>query len=113
MGQRQLLSIARLIVSRPRIIVLDEATSAVDVATDTIVRRSIRAVANQSHSTLLVITHHLTTIADFDRILVIDSGRVVESGSPYELWKLEGGVLRSLIEESQDRESIVNTLLVA
>ncbi|KAK2766653.1 hypothetical protein FQN54_005965 [Arachnomyces sp. PD_36] len=103
-GQRQLLCLARAIVSRPKIMVLDEATSAVDMSTDALIQRSIRAeFGGEGGSTLLVIAHRLSTIADFDRILVMDAGRAVEFGPPRELMGIEGGVFRSLVEESGER----------
>ena len=87
-GQRQLLSIARAIVSRPKIIVFDEATSAVDVVTDTLVQRSIRE--GFTDSTLIVIAHRLSTISDFDKVLVLDNGCMREFGTPVELWMKDG-----------------------
>jgi ABC-type multidrug transport system fused ATPase/permease subunit len=103
-GQRQLLCLARAIVSRPKIMVLDEATSAVDMSTDALIQRSIRAeFGGPGGSTLLVIAHRLSTIADFDRILVMDAGKAVEFGPPRELMEIEGGVFRSLVEESGER----------
>ncbi|QDS68680.1 hypothetical protein FKW77_002237 [Venturia effusa] len=86
-GQRQLLCLARAIVARPKIMILDEATSAVDKTTDALIQRSIREEFQDS--TLLVIAHRLSTIVDFDRILVLGGGEVVEFGKPREL--LEGG----------------------
>ena len=62
--------------------VLDEATSAVDMATDALIQRSIREEFGDS--TLIVIAHRLSTIADFDKILVMEDGRVREFGSPGE-----------------------------
>lgn len=102
-GQRQLLCLARAIVSRPKIMVLDEATSAVDMATDALIQRSIRTEFGRNATTLLVIAHRLSTIVDFDRILVMDAGRAVEFGTPRDLMAIEGGVFRSLVEESGER----------
>jgi len=103
-GQRQLLCLARAIATRPKIMVLDEATSAVDMATDALIQRSIRSEFRDA--TLLVIAHRLSTIADFDRVLVLDAGRVVEFGTPRELWEKEGGVFRGMCEESGERERL-------
>ncbi|KAM0335380.1 hypothetical protein ACHAQA_000425 [Verticillium albo-atrum] len=104
-GQRQLLCLARAIVSRPKIMVLDEATSAVDMATDALIQRSIRE--EFTGSTLIVIAHRLSTIADFDRILVLGEGKVVEFGSPRELWeKGDEGVFRGMCEESGEKEKL-------
>ncbi|KAB5584838.1 P-loop containing nucleoside triphosphate hydrolase protein [Coniochaeta sp. 2T2.1] len=102
-GQRQLLCLARAIVSRPRVMVLDEATSAVDMHTDALIQRSIRE--EFTDSTLLVIAHRLSTIADFDRILVLSDGMVAEFGTPRELWE-RGGVFRGMCEESGERERL-------
>ncbi len=104
-GQRQLLCLARAIVSRPKIMVLDEATSAVDMATDTLIQRSIRE--EFGNSTLIVIAHRLSTIADFDKILVLDDGKVAEFGTPKELFALENGVFRGMVGESGEKEKLV------
>jgi ABC-type multidrug transport system fused ATPase/permease subunit len=105
-GQRQLLCLARAIVSRPKLMVLDEATSAVDMKTDTLIQRSIREEFGDS--TLLVIAHRLSTIADFDRILVLSDGKVAEFGTPKELWELEEGkgIFRGMCEESGERSKL-------
>ncbi|KAK5651837.1 hypothetical protein OQA88_11606 [Cercophora sp. LCS_1] len=109
-GQRQLLCLARAIVSRPKVMVLDEATSAVDMATDTLIQRSIRE--EFGGSTLVVIAHRLSTIADFDRILVLRDGEVVEFGTPKELWEAEGGgVFRSMCNESGERDKLKSVIL--
>ncbi|KAF9891057.1 hypothetical protein FE257_004992 [Aspergillus nanangensis] len=102
-GQRQLLCLARAIVSHPKIMILDEATSAVDMETDALIQRSIRAEFGRNASSLLVIAHRLSTIADFDRILVLDSGKAVEFGTPRELLAMEGGVFRNLVENSGEK----------
>ncbi|KAI1271336.1 P-loop containing nucleoside triphosphate hydrolase protein [Xylaria sp. FL0933] len=110
-GQRQLLCLARAIVSRPKVMVLDEATSAVDMATDALIQRSIREEFGDS--TLVVIAHRLSTIADFDRILVLSDGQVAEYGTPKELWEAgeggegqsgEKGIFRAMCEQSGERE---------
>jgi ABC-type multidrug transport system fused ATPase/permease subunit len=104
-GQRQLLCLARAIVSRTKIMVLDEATSAVDMKTDALIQRSIRE--EFTDATLLVIAHRLSTIADFDRILVLSDGQVAEFGTPRELWeKEEGGIFRAMCEESGEKEKL-------
>ncbi|KAJ5096035.1 hypothetical protein NUU61_005391 [Penicillium alfredii] len=103
-GQRQLLCLARAIVSRPKMMILDEATSAVDMETDALIQQSIRAEFGRNASTLLVIAHRLSTIADFDRILVMDAGRAAEFGTPRELMGIEGGVFRNLVENSGEKE---------
>ncbi|KAI0137590.1 putative ATP-binding cassette transporter protein [Hypoxylon sp. NC0597] len=114
-GQRQLLCLARAIVSRPKVMVLDEATSAVDMTTDALIQRSIREEFGDS--TLIVIAHRLSTIADFDRILVLSDGKVAEYGSPRELWELKGaegegdgegsvGMFRAMCEQSGEKEHL-------
>lgn len=106
-GQRQLLCLARAIVSRPKIMVLDEATSSVDMTTDALIQRSIRE--EFTDSTLIVIAHRLSTIADFDRILVLSDGEVAEFGPPKELWE-KGGIFRDLCEKSGEKEKLKRTV---
>lgn len=95
-GQRQLLCLARAIVRRPKILILDEATSAVDVETDALIQRSIRE--EFAETTLLVIAHRLSTVRDFDRVLVLEGGSVAEFGEPGELEGREDGVWRGMVE---------------
>lgn len=102
-GQRQLLCLARAIVSRPKIMVLDEATSAVDMATDVLIQRSIREEFGDS--TLLVIAHRLSTIADFDRILVMSDGKAVEYDSPRRLLEQEG-MFWEMVGQSGEKERL-------
>lgn len=109
-GQRQLLCLARAIVSRPKIMVLDEATSAVDIPTDALIQRSIRSEFGRN-STLLVIAHRLSTIADFDRILVMDAGKAVEFGRPEDLMSIDNGYFKGLVEESGEREILKRIFL--
>ena len=110
-GQRQLLCLARAIVAQPKVMILDEATSAVDMETDALIQRSIRAEFGRNASTLLVIAHRLSTIADFDRIVVMDAGKAVEFGSPRELMKIEDGMFRNLVEDSGERGVLEHIIL--
>ena len=107
-GQRQLLCLARAIVSRPKIMVLDEATSAVGMATDVLIQRSIREEFGDS--TLLVIAHRLSTIADFDRILVMSDGKAVEYDSPRRLLEKEG-MFWEMVGQSGEKERLEEIIM--
>ena len=92
-GQRQRLLIARALANRPAILLLDEATSALDNRTQAIVTQSLQ----EMHCTRILVAHRLSTIRDADRILVMDAGRIVESGTYEELIAM-GGLFAKLIE---------------
>ncbi|HET9104980.1 MAG TPA: ABC transporter ATP-binding protein [Solirubrobacteraceae bacterium] len=87
-GQRQLLAFARALVADPRILVLDEATSNVDVHTESLIEEGLRRLVHGRTS--IVIAHRLSTIAHADRILVMEYGRIVESGTHDELLAARG-----------------------
>ncbi|KAI4303677.1 hypothetical protein MLD38_039277 [Melastoma candidum] len=97
-GQRQLLSLARALLRKSKILVLDEATAAVDVGTDTLIQRTIRE--GFKSCTMLVIAHRLNTIIDCDRILVLDAGQVAEHGAPYDLLSNETGVFSKMVQST-------------
>ncbi|CAJ0572271.1 unnamed protein product, partial [Mesorhabditis spiculigera] len=82
-GQKQRIAIARALIKNPRILILDEATSALDSQSEAEVMKVLRR--NSRNRTTFVVAHRLSTIRDADKILVVDSGRVVESGTHYEL----------------------------
>ena len=78
-GEKQRVAIARTILKRPRILVFDEATSSLDSHTERAIQQTLVEVA-EDHTTL-VIAHRLSTVVDADRILVMESGRIVEQGT--------------------------------
>jgi ATP-binding cassette subfamily B protein len=87
-GERQLLALARAFLARPRVLVLDEATSSLDLESETVVERALDAVLEGR--TAIVIAHRLATAMRADRIAVVEAGRIVELGSPAELRDLGG-----------------------
>jgi ATP-binding cassette subfamily B protein len=87
-GQRQLIAFARTMVSKPKILILDEATSSIDTHTEILVQKGIEALL--AGRTSFVIAHRLSTIQNADRIFVIDKGGILEQGSPRELMEKKG-----------------------
>ncbi|KAI4371824.1 hypothetical protein MLD38_010127 [Melastoma candidum] len=96
-GQRQLLSLARALLRRSKILVLDEATDAVDVRTDALIQK-IREEFKSC--TMLIIVHRLNTIIDCDRILLLDSGRVLEYDTPEGLLSNEGSAFSKMVQST-------------
>ncbi|KAG6454571.1 hypothetical protein O3G_MSEX008773 [Manduca sexta] len=82
-GQRQLVCLARAALAGSNVLILDEATANVDTETDKHIQQTIRR--RFANATVLTIAHRLNTVMDYDRVIVMDKGRVVESGHPYEL----------------------------
>lgn len=101
-GQRQILALARAIVRQSKLLILDEATSAIDYETDTIIQKSLRTQL-PSDVTIITVAHRLQTIMDADKIMVLDAGRIMEFGAPSELLTNEKGFLRALVDESNDK----------
>jgi ATP-binding cassette, subfamily B, bacterial len=79
-GQRQLVAFARAFLADPAVLILDEATSSLDVPTERLVQRALRTVLRDR--TALIIAHRLSTVEIADRVLVLEAGRVVEDGPP-------------------------------
>jgi ATP-binding cassette subfamily B protein len=92
-GQRQLISFARALLADPRILILDEATSSVDAYTEMLIQKALEKLLK--NRTSFVIAHRLSTIINADKLLVIDGGRIVETGTHDELLA-QGGLYQKL-----------------
>ena len=103
-GQRQLISFLRAYVSNPKILILDEATSSVDSFTEELIQTATdRIIKNK---TSIIIAHRLTTIKKADKIIVLDRGKIVETGTHLELINLEKGHYKKLHKFQFNREEI-------
>ncbi|KAK4689221.1 hypothetical protein P7C73_g876, partial [Tremellales sp. Uapishka_1] len=97
-GQRQLVSMARAILRQSALVIMDEATSAIDFRTDTLLQQAI--VNNFKASGLITIAHRLQTVVKYDKILVLDQGKVVEFASPKVLLETAGSYFATMVEQS-------------
>ncbi|KAJ3096968.1 hypothetical protein HDU97_005396, partial [Phlyctochytrium planicorne] len=97
-GQRQLICLARAVLRKSKILVLDEATAAIDYETDAAIQRTIRDLAKDS--TIITIAHRINTIVDYDRILVLDQGKVAELDSPKNLLANKSSKFYALAREA-------------
>jgi ABC-type multidrug transport system fused ATPase/permease subunit len=93
-GQRQLVAFARAFLADPAVLILDEATSSLDVPTERAVQRALRTVLRDR--TALIIAHRLSTVEIADRVLVLDDGRIIEDGPPETLIAATGGEFAQL-----------------
>jgi ATP-binding cassette, subfamily C (CFTR/MRP), member 4 len=101
-GQRQLLCMARALLRKAAVMLMDEATANVDMQTDRHLQHSTRTLFT---GTVLTIAHRLHTIMDCDSIIVLDSGRVAEFGAPAVLADTQGGTLQLLVDGSGPEEA--------
>jgi ATP-binding cassette subfamily C (CFTR/MRP) protein 1 len=97
-GQRQLLSLARALLRRAKILVLDEATAAVDVRTDALIQKTIREEFKSC--TMLIIAHRLNTVIDCDRLLILSAGQVLEFDSPENLLSNEESAFSKMVQST-------------
>ncbi|KAF5313867.1 hypothetical protein D9619_013092 [Psilocybe cf. subviscida] len=104
-GQRQIIALARAIIRQSKLLILDEATSAIDHETDSIIQASLRHELG-SDVTVLTVAHRLQTIMDADRVMVLDDGRIVEFDSPRTLLAEKGSHFKALVDESGDKEAL-------
>ena len=98
-GERQLLCLARALLQKNKIIVLDEATANVDHETDQLIQETIREKFQEC--TVITIAHRLNTIMDYDKVVVLDGGKVVENGRPRELLEAETGKFAELCRSNK------------
>jgi ABC-type multidrug transport system fused ATPase/permease subunit len=104
-GQRQLLCLARALLKSPRVLMMDEATASIDYATDAKIQETLREL---KESTIITIAHRLQTIIDYDKVLVLDHGRVVEFDHPWTLINKEDGSFRGMCENSGNMEALLD-----
>ena len=110
-GQRQLISFLRAYLKYPSILILDEATSSVDSNYEELIKNATIKITE--NKTSIIIAHRLSTILNSDRILVMDSGKLVESGTHKELIKKKDGYYRSLYEIQFKKEEIMSSQLLS
>merc|ERR1712106_620648 len=97
-GQRQLICLARALLRKTKILVLDEATASVDSETDQLVQGTIRS--EFKNVTIITIAHRLNTVLDYDRILVLKDGTIAELDSPKNLMQKEGSIFRGMCQDA-------------
>jgi ABC-type multidrug transport system fused ATPase/permease subunit len=102
-GQRQRIALARIIVRNPSIILLDEATSAVDNITELDIRKTLRTLT--SSRTMIIVAHRMSTVAKADKILVVGDGRIIDQGTHSELLT-KGGLYKELWGNSKESSEV-------
>lgn len=100
-GQRQLLCLARAILSKNKILILDEATASVDRRTDQMLHESLHE--SFGDATIIAVAHRLDTVIDHDYILVLGQGKVLEFGPPADLLRNEGGAFFTMVEDTGEK----------
>ena len=97
-GQRQLVCLARALLRKTKILILDEATAAVDLETDDLIQATIRKEFKDC--TVLTIAHRLNTILDYDKIMVLDKGIIAEFDSPNQLLENDNSIFHSMAKDA-------------
>ena len=97
-GQKQLICLARAILKMSKILVIDEATANVDQTTDRLLQQTLRE--HFASATIIAIAHRLDTVMDYDKVLVLGNGRVLEFGPPAELLQDESSSFASMVEST-------------
>ncbi|CAD5123707.1 DgyrCDS12027 [Dimorphilus gyrociliatus] len=102
-GERQLLCLARAMLRKNKILIIDEATANVDSNTDSLIQEVVRE--RFENCTVLTIAHRLETIIDSDRVFVVDAGRIAENDHPYNLLQNEAGLFYKLVEQGGKKKA--------
>ncbi|KAE8151122.1 ATP-dependent bile acid permease [Aspergillus avenaceus] len=104
-GQRQLMCLARALLKDPKVLMMDEATASIDYNTDAKIQETLRELRD---STIITIAHRLQTIIDYDKVLVLDHGRVVEYDHPWTLINQKDGLFRSMCDNSGNMDVLLD-----
>jgi ABC-type multidrug transport system fused ATPase/permease subunit len=104
-GQRQLLCLARAMLRSSKVLIMDEATANIDVQTDALIQEAIRR--DFCHCSILTIAHRLNTVIDYDKILVLERGRVVEFDEPHTLLSDPKSHLSSMVDETGSKNALL------
>ena len=108
-GQKQLISFLRAYLSNPRILILDEATSSVDSKTEKLIQYATSKIIQ--NKTSIIIAHRLSTILNSDKIIVLENGKIVESGSHEELISIENGFYKKLYELQFQKDELISEVV--
>ena len=98
LGQRQLICMARALVRKPKVLLMDEATASIDELTDHLIQKMIKT--EFTDTTVITIAHRLNTIVQYDRILVLDQGNIAEFDTPIKLLNTRSSYFASLVREN-------------
>jgi subfamily B ATP-binding cassette protein HlyB/CyaB len=104
-GQKQRIAIARALATNPRVLILDEATSALDFESELIIQKNMKSISHGR--TVLVISHRLSSLKHCTKIMTIDCGRLVEQGTPSELYRNKSSFYYNLVEAQSHLEEMV------
>lgn len=104
-GQRQLICLARALLKRNRIVLMDEATASVDFETDEAIQKTI--ATEFADCTILCIAHRLRTVIEYDKILVLDQGEIAEFASPLDLLNTPDSIFNKMCENSGEYDALV------
>ena len=97
-GEKQLICIIRAILRKSKIVIMDEATSSIDYKSEEIIQRTINKILNQS--TVITIAHRIKTIINYDKIITLDNGEIIDFDTPKNLLNKKKGIFYELYQKS-------------